>query len=189
MRRSDWVIGGAAILGLAALLAWLAWTPRSPMLLTMGLPGPSGYAGNRRCGAWYRQTAWGWIPSRLATCEARVDPDRPRDRQEVTYDELTRRVSQIHVMIAPPGSATWRFRFDSIAAAMARRGGVLIRCAPSRSPLSHIKETLIWRFDGFDVRLLAYHFATHDPRAAEWLLRFDGFAPRARECGAVAAPA
>ena len=185
MRRSDWVVGGTLLLGFIGLSAWVAWTPRSPMLRTMGLPGPSGYAGNRRCGAWYTQTRWGWIPSRKATCDALADTSRPRDRQQIEYDELTRRVSRVQVTIAPPDSATWRFQFDSIAGAIGRRGGKLILCESSRSPPT-IKETRIWRFEGYDVRLLAYRFGADDARTLEWLLQLDGFAPRARECERIA---
>jgi hypothetical protein len=95
----------------------------------------------------------------------------------------------VQVTIAPPDSASWRFRFDSIAGEISRRGGTPILCEPSRSPLTTIRETRIWRFEGYDVRLLAYRFAGNDARSLEWLLQFDGFAPRARECERIATPA
>ena len=189
MHRSDWVVGGALLLSFAASLIWLAWTPRSPMLRTMGLPGPSGYAGNRRCGAWYTQTRWGWMPSRKATCDAPADPSRPRDQQQIEYDELTRHVSRIKVTIAPPDSLTWRTRFDSIAGEISRRGGQPILCQSSSSSVTTIKETRIWRFDGHDVRLLAYRFDGDGASRLEWLLQLDGFAPHSPECERLAAPA
>ena len=156
------------------------------MLRTMGLPGPSGYAGNRRCGAWYTQTRWGWIPSRKATCDGPADASRPHDRQQIEYDELTRRVSRVQVTIAPPDSATWRFQFDSIAGEISRRGGSPILCELPHSSLTHIRETRTWRFDGYDVRLLAYRFTGNHARTLEWLLQLDGFAPRAGECERIA---
>jgi hypothetical protein len=188
MRRSDWVIRGFVVIILTALLSWLARTPQSPMMAVLGLPGPAAATG-RRCVASYRHTRWGSIPTRNVACRGPRDPERPQDEQQVGYDQLTRRISSVHVMMTAPDSATWSFRNDSIARAITQWGGRAILCAPHHPSLTHIKAKRIWRFDGFDVRLAAYRFADHDPRLAEWLLQVDAFAPRARACGVVATPA
>ena len=155
------------------------------MLAALGLPGPSASAVGR-CGGWYRQTRWRWrplryVPIRRASCTAYRGPP-PSNRDEVTYDRLTRRVSRVEVMRAFADSATWHSRVDSVAAAVATRGGVHIRCATS-SHGDNVRLRRHWRFDGFDVRLVAYHFADAQIPAHEWLYQLDAFAPRAPDCG------
>ena len=163
MRRSDRVVMGALLLGFAGLLAWLALTPRSPMLRSMGLPGPSGYAGNRRCGAWYTQTRLGWIPSRKATCEAPVDPSRPRDRQEIEYDELTRRVSHVQVTIAP--------RFGNLAIPVRLDCG---RDPPPRRQADSLRAVAFIRYQYHGGAALALRRARRAPLCLP--LRQDGLA-------------
>ena len=188
MRRVTWVAVSVLLVALIALPVWCGLPPHSPMFAALGLPGPAANAGGRHCSAWHRQTRLGSIPLRSGTCTA-ADPRSPINIDRVSYDRLTHRIDRIDVLRVPPDSATWYGQFDSIAAAITARGGAPIVCSPPHASLTHITMSRVWRFEAFDVRLTASHFRAQAPRGPQWLLDLQGFAPRAPECDARAAPA
>src|SRR5688572_4623344 len=185
MRRSDFILATLVVADLLAVTAWFKIAPSSPMIAAVGLAGPR-VDTDRTCSAWYRQDAWIRLPSRTVTCFGPFDSAHPEDRHQISYDQLTRRVEYVRTTVAAQDSMTWSSRQDSIARTIARRGGREILCPPASRAPTHVKSERHWRFDGFDVRLLAYRFEEHDPRFAEWLLQLDAFAPRAPGCQVVA---
>jgi hypothetical protein len=187
MRRSDVILGLLVVANLIGVVAWFKIPPSSPMIAAVGLPGPRANTG-RSCSAMYRLDAWIRTPSRAVTCVGPRGIHDLRELQEVTYDQLTRRVEHVRVSLRPADSATWSIRQDSIVQAIQRRGGQEIVCALPHRSLTNIKAERHWRFEGFDVRLVAYHYEDPHPLSPEWLLQIDAFAPRAPGC-MLAAPA
>jgi hypothetical protein len=104
------------LFGLSAALVWLAVPPRSPMITTLGLPGPSAAEG-RLCRAALRRSSLGRVPTGEVMCRANFDPARPGFRASVFYDALSRRVTSAH-------AAFWKL--DSLA--------VVALAVPSRAP-------------------------------------------------------
>lgn len=187
MRRSDVILAALVVADIIAIAAWVNIAPASPMIAAVGLAGPRADT-DRYCSAWYRQDAWIQLPSRHVTCHGWFDVERPHDRQEISYDQVMRRVVHVRSSMSSPDSAMWSAQLDSIARSIHSRGGREIVCPLPYRALTYIKTERHWRFDGFDVRLIAYRFEDQKPPLAEWLLQIDGFSPRAPGCG-VAAPA
>ena len=145
-----------ALFALSAILAWFAVPPRSPMITALGLPGPSA-AEDRVCRFGLRRLWYGRAPTRDVVCGSRFDPERPAFIATVFYDALSRRMVSANVGFRDLDSVTVYSLADSIARTLNARGGRHIGCAPVDPAVLDVQRADLWRFPGFDVRLLVHN--------------------------------
>ena len=143
------------LFGLSEALVWLAVPPRSPMITTLGLPGPSAAEG-RLCRAALRRSSLGRVPTGEVMCRANFDPARPGFRASVFYDTLSRRVTSAHAAFGKLDSLAVVALADSITRALDARGGQRVQCAPVHPAVVDLHADELWRSSGFDVRLLSH---------------------------------
>jgi hypothetical protein len=167
---------------LVALSAWLEHYPASPMVTTIGLPGPEANI-QRNCGNMYRQVARNTrIPTREIVCRGPDSWGYLREDQHVTLDALTRRITHAHRYWSVPDSASWQKTRDSVATTMQRLGGGPISCWTSPNPsLTNIRDTEYWKFDSYFVRFTSYR-RPDDPQRSPWELQLDGYPKPPPEC-------
>jgi hypothetical protein len=133
-------------------LAWFAFPPRSPMITTLGLPGPSA-AEDRVCRFGLRRLLYGRAPTGAVMCGSQFDPERPAFIATIFYDALSRRMGSVNVGFRELDSVTVYSLADSIARTLDARGGHRIACAPVHPVVVDVQRADLWRFPGFDVRL------------------------------------
>jgi len=177
-RMAAYAILLCALLG---VLAWSEYYPASPMITTIGLPGRRANVG-RECGNMYRQVGHARISMRELVCR------RPKlmgyliERQQVTLDALTRRISNVQRYWAVPDSASWQKTRDSVALTMQHLGGRRISCWEMPNPsVLHIRETQFWKFPSYSVRFISYR-TEDDPKSSPWRLQLDGYPKFPSEC-------
>ena len=166
------------------VVAWSAYYPRSKMIAAVGLPGDRANDAGRHCQSWYRDSVLGKVPVRTAMCNGpfRVGIGVLRYDERVGYDPLTRRVTHVHRTWEVEDSLGWSEAQDSVVSAIEGRGGKRIQCARVSPALGHIRTQLIWRFPGYDVRLLAYR-GLSGQAVPDWRLQVDAFPQRTPDCG------
>lgn len=170
---------GLAVIVIAAtlLLAWDNYYPPSPMIPAAGLAGERGPDAGRRCGPFYRHTRFGPLALRRGSCSLSPRTERLR------FDRLSRKVTRVYRSWDVADSAQWAHAHDSVASALEALGGKRMSCPDlQRTPLSLTITNEVWRFSGYDVRLLTYRRIPGNV-AREWSLQIDGFAHGAPECG------
>ena len=169
---------------LAGVLAWFEYYPVSPMITTIGLPGPRANA-DRECGTVYRQVIHGTrIPTRELVCRGprKVRADLVED-QDVTLDALTRAIGHVRRFWGMPDSASWQNTRDSVTSVMTKLGGRPISCRwPPASSLPNVRDVQFWRFESYSIRFISYRTVDKaDPRSP-WLLQLDGYPSLPSEC-------
>jgi hypothetical protein len=161
---------------LVGAFAWFKYYPASPMITTIGLPGPAADA-DRRCGPNYRKMGLvRWVPTRDLVCRGPSQVRASfREEQDVTLDTFTRRIGHAGRFWSQPDSNSWQRTADSVTAAMQRLGGHTFSCWKPPAGLNpHIRDTKYWRFPSYFVRLTAYRF--ENPfNGGPWLLQLDGY--------------
>jgi hypothetical protein len=180
------VFGAAAVVtALAAIVGWWHYYPVSPLITRLGLPGPRADA-ERHCGRGFRY----YHRIRLSTGDIICQPRRSTGFAQggnVNLDPLTRRVKYAMRMFAPPDSISWTAARDSIRREMSGHGGRPIRCYPAYDKnLPWIVSVEAWRFPGYTVRFIAYHFTPswQSPTGPPtWLLQLDGYSGDPPGCG------
>jgi hypothetical protein len=164
------------------VIAWSEYYPSSPMVTTLGLPGPRADVG-RGCGLWYRQAWFGRFPLRKAVCQ------RPRmlgqdfwQREEVAFDALSRRIEHAQRMWSVADSLSWERARDSVGSAMSHLGGREFACW--KTPyvfVTPVRDSRYWKFPTYSVRLTSYRFEDNSARSP-WLLQLDGYPKLPLEC-------
>jgi hypothetical protein len=169
-------------LSATAASGWIEASAASPMITTIGLPGPRANA-KRECGNMYRQVVYGArIPTRELVCRGPDLWGYLREDQHVTLDALTRRINNAHRYWAVPDSSSWQRTRDSVALTMQRLGGRRISCWTSPNPsLLHIRDTQFWKFPSYSVRFISYR-TDDDHKRSPWLLQLDGYPTLPFEC-------
>ncbi|CAN5191547.1 hypothetical protein BH23GEM2_BH23GEM2_23170 [soil metagenome] len=171
---------GATLIFAAGAMAWSQYYPRSQLIRAASLAGERGSDADRECGLLRRQTAIGAIPLRTGTCSRVRREHEYWHREMITFDGLTRRVTAVHRTWPLPDSMSWVSARDSVAAQLDGSGGRRIECDAGRR-MEHILYKQHWRFDGYDVRLIAYGWIPPNP-ARLWLLQVDATPGVAPEC-------
>ena len=169
MRVSAYRLVSNTLFALSAVLAWFAFPPRSPMITTLDLPGPSAAEG-RVCRFGLRRLWYGRAPTREVVCHNRFDPERPAFVATVFYDALSRRMRSANVGFRELDSVTAHSLADSIARTLDARSGRRIGCAPVDPVVADVQRAQLWRFPDFDVRLFVQSpLPPHDERnRAQW---------------------
>lgn len=165
------------------MLAWFEYYPASPMITTIGLPGPRANA-ERECGNMYRQVGHdARIPTRELICRGpREFSGYLLEEQDVTLDALTRRISNARRWWGVPDSGSWEKARDSIASTMQRLGGRRFSCWKNpNDSLLHIRETQYWKFPSYSVRFISYR-TDDDHKRTPWLFQLDGYPKLPLEC-------
>ena len=152
MRINRYRFVSNVLFALSAGLALFAFPPRSPMITTLGLPGPSA-AERRVCGFGLRRLWYARAPTREVVCHAQFDAERPAFVATVFYDALSRRTLSANVGFRELDSVTVYSLADSMARTLDARGGRRIGCAPVHPVVRDVQRAHLWRFPGFDVRL------------------------------------
>jgi hypothetical protein len=163
--------------------AWFNYYPASPMITTIGLPGPRADL-DRRCGPNYRHIGLvRWVPTRDLVCRGPWQIDSSfREEQDVTLDTFTRRIGHARRFWSVADSSGWQESRDSVVTTMQRAGGRAMSCW--KSPASsnpNIRDTQYWQFPSYSVRLVAYR-AVDDRNNTPWLLQLDGYRDLPTEC-------
>ena len=168
---------------LVVAFAWFKYYPASPMITTIGLPGPRADA-DRSCGPNYRHMGVvRWVPTRDLVCRGPWQIRASfREEQDVTLDTFTRRIGHARRFWSQADSNSWQRSADSVTAAMQRLGGHMISCweRPAGLPGS-VRDTKYWRFPSYYVRLTAYRFEDYF-NGGPWLLQLDGYRELPMEC-------
>ncbi len=174
----------AIILGaLVGVLAWSEHYPASPMITTLGLPGPRADV-ERDCGNMYRLVGHGArIPTRELVCRGpRELSGYLLEEQDVTLDALTRRIGHAQRRWGVPDSGSWQKTRDSIASSMEHRGGKQFACWKNpNDSLLHIRETRYWKFPTYFVRFISYR-TDDDHKRSPWLFQLDGYSTLPLAC-------
>jgi hypothetical protein len=168
---------------LVGVLAWFEYYPASPMITTIGLPGPRANA-ERECGNMYRQVGHdARIPTRELICRGpREASGYLLEEQDVTLDALTRRISNARRWWGVPDSGSWEKARDSITSTMQRLGGRRFSCWKNpNDSLIHIRETQYWKFPSYSVRFISYR-TDDDHKRTPWLFQLDGYPKLPLEC-------
>ena len=177
------LISAILVCALVGAFAWFRYYPASPMITTIGLPGPSADA-ERRCGPNYRSLGVvRWVPTRDLVCRGPSQIEASfREQEDVTLDTFTRRIGHAQRFWSQPDSNTWQRTRDSVAAKMQSVGGRKISCwQPPRGPHRNIIESKYWKFPSYFVRLTAYRVVDHID-GGPWLLQLDGYRDLPSEC-------
>jgi hypothetical protein len=96
----------ALLFALVGALAWLEYYPASPMLSTIGLPGPRANA-QRECGNMYRQVAYNArVATREIVCRGPDSWGYLREYQHVKLDAYTRRITNAQRFWSRPDSSS-----------------------------------------------------------------------------------
>jgi hypothetical protein len=174
------------LFALTAGLPWFARPPRSPMITTLGLPGPSAAEG-RVCRFGLRRLWYGRALTREVMCSRRFDPERPAFVATVFYDALSRRMLSANVGFRELDSVTVYALADSIAGTLDARGGRRIGCAPVDAVVLDVQRAYLWRFPGFDVRLFVQSpLPPRDDRdRAQWFVAVIALPSDAPDCSFV----
>ena len=177
------LISAILAFALVGAFAWFRYYPASPMITTIGLPGPRADAG-RSCGANYRKLKYvRWVPTRDFLCRgpSRIEASF-REEEDVTLDTFTRRIGHAQRLWSQPDSNSWQRTRDSVAVKMQSLGGRPISCPqPPRGPHRNIVESKYWRFSSYFVRLTAYRVVDHID-GGPWLLQLDGYRELPLQC-------
>jgi hypothetical protein len=188
MTSNKMLLGGAAAAAIvaAAFFGWSHYFPSSPLIARLGLPGPRADT-RRSCGRQVRVYRWVRVPTGDIICQSSRGFAEFWNQQEVDLDPLTRGVTHVGRMLAPPDSTIWAASRDSIRYVMKSDGGQPIPCHPfwgKYAPGTVSVEA--WRFAGHTVRLNAYHWPArpeNDNGPPEWLLQLDGYPGDPPGCG------
>jgi hypothetical protein len=178
------IISAILVCVLVGAFAWFAYYPSSPMITTLGLPGPKADL-ERECGARYRKIGpVRWVPTRELVCRGPWEiGGYLREEQDVTLDGLTRRIGHARRFWSLPDSVSWQRARDSVVSTMPRLGGGRISCwkSPYNDSITHIRDTEYWKFPSYSVRLIAYR-AEDGHNRSPWLLQLDGYRSLPSEC-------
>ncbi len=177
------LLSGVLVFVLVGAFAWFQYYPASPMITTIGLPGPRADL-ERRCGPMYRKMGLvRWVPTRELVCSGRWRLSRfLREEQDVTLDTFTRRIGHARRFWSQPDSNSWQRSRDSVAATMQRLGGQTISCSTAPGGLiPNVRDTDYWKFSSYFVRLIAYR-VVDDQNRSPWLLQLDGYRELPTEC-------
>jgi hypothetical protein len=182
-------LGGAVavVTMVAALFTWWHYYPSSPLIARLGLPGPRADT-ERHCGrAFFLYWRRVRVPTGDIICRSvRGSMDDFWKQEEVDLDPLTRRVTHGRRALVPVDSLSWAAARDSIRHAMSRGGGRPLPCYPpyDKEPPWILSEEA-WRFPGYTVRLVAYHWIPRRTSTGPptWLLQLDGYPGDPPGCG------
>jgi hypothetical protein len=177
------IISAILVCVLAGAFAWFAYYPSSPMITTIGLPGPRADI-ERQCGARYRKIGpVRWVPTRELVCRGTWEVFGPiRDEQDVTLNTFTRRIGHARRFWSAADSTSWQRTRDSVVTNMQRLGGRAMSCWKSPAWLNpNVRDTQYWRFPSYFVRLVAYR-VVDDQNKTPWLLQLDGYRDLPAEC-------
>ena len=167
------VLSAILIALVVGAFAWFDYYPASPMVTTLGLPGPKANL-ERRCGPNYRKIGVvRWVPTRDDVCRGVEKYGFLQERQDVTLDTFTRRIGHAQRFWSQPDSNTWEFTRDSVVTAMPRLGGHAFSCS-TRGLNPNVQDTKFWRFPSYFVRLTSYRMVDPQNRSP-WVLQMDGY--------------
>jgi hypothetical protein len=181
MPRPRSIVFGSLFVGGLLVIAWFEYYPASPMLATIGLPGPRANSG-LACGSYYQQTALGRLPMRRMVCRVPTSAD-PWNKKEVRMDALNRQIANGMRTWTVPDSGQWKREQDSVASALTRLGGHEFGCA--RNPFTGptmIRAVRFWSFPTYYVRFVAQTWDQY-PYGRLWLLQLDAYPTLPLECG------
>ena len=159
------------------------------MISVAGLPGATAADGDRTCRGWYRNSSLGKVPLRRVSCQTfptAPSVQRPKSRDIVHIDRLTRRTTHVFRSWEVADSVAWHIAQDSINRALSAHGGGRAECAPVDRRLSNLRSRSAWRFDGYYIRMTAYRMDA-DPGEPEWVLQIDAYPGWTAGCGAPSA--
>jgi hypothetical protein len=164
--------------------------PRSPLGDAVGVRRSRPF--NRFCGWFGRDTPLGtWPTGRVVCAWSRPGtPNRRTPLDQLSYNVLTRQVSDASRSWEPLSDKSWRWDVDSVRTALRAQGGVLSCGLRSRNTHDDLIE--YWKFRDFEIRLFtgggterSMDRDTHVPR---WFVFLDGRRGRLPECEGVPEP-